>query len=184
MALLIPEGTAYSELLPEISELVNAQDPTRFCRHCGSSFQRRGRRLYCNDKCQKDAENRRAASKRAAKRKANEPNTLLGRVTAHLGSRDCTNCQSTYGQRWAFWYDDADKDEEVMETAMLLCSRCWPLLCRQKSRERGLIRWCQALAGEGDVSWESLTEDEADMALNVTFDEGSWENFGQPYVSP
>jgi hypothetical protein len=100
---------------------------------CGEEFDPgTTRRRYHTKKCKKKAEHQRL-----------DPETPTDRVIAVKGS-NCSNCEyAGPGKRWAFWWEDYDRQEEEMETAMVLCAKCRPPFLRQKATEgaRAAYQW-------------------------------------------
>jgi hypothetical protein len=110
------------------------------CLECGTQFDPgTTRRQYCSLEHSQKARDRRRQPKRSKK-------TVTGTVIAYLGSGDCTNCRySGAGRRWAFWWDKFDREDLILETAMLLCSKCWPKFNRVKANQDSSVstweRW-------------------------------------------
>lgn len=103
------------------------------CPVCGEPFDPQGtRRRYCSKKCKKHVE----------LKLRKKPETVTDRIVAVKGRR-CSNCRTDHkGQRFVFWWDDYDRADEVVETAMVLCSGCWRRFNRQKAREEGQnLKW-------------------------------------------
>ena len=123
--------------MPDLSSTAKA---VRLCLDCEIEFEpKHGHQRYCSKEHSKKARDRRYQAKR--------PETKTDRVIAVKGSRCCSNCRSrTAGPRFSFWWDDWDRVEEVMETAMVLCYPCFFRFNSQLAKERKRVRKWEARA--------------------------------------
>lgn len=106
----------------------------RNCLRCGKEFDPgKTRRRYCTDECSQ-------AARDSRRPRANPELYITAEVITYHGSRQCTNCRSnTAGPRWAFWWDDFDRADKVMETSMLLCYPCRFKFNKVKARQDSRI---------------------------------------------
>jgi hypothetical protein len=89
---------------------------------CNRDFEvtNNSRKTYFSEKCRKAAESQRA-------RDRGTPSTVTptDKVIAARGHRRCTRCGADDdGTRWAFWYDERDR-ENVRPGHPVLCAKCW-----------------------------------------------------------
>jgi hypothetical protein len=107
-------------------------------------------RIYHDKKCKRRAQN-------ATARK----DSLLQRVIAHKASRACSHCKTTAGKvRWPFFWNDYDREDENLDAALLLCSKCWARYSGKKlGQETQMDHWDQLT--DLKVAEKELSESDA-----------------------